>query len=118
MLALYGSIAVLGQGLHVLPGLGHDCLGEHGEDASHFHGATASVFSSDRPGVRAADGEHHLSCGKDCPICQYFAQAKSFLVLGGVASEPLPVSAHFTSLPLCFSLNSLSAYQSRGPPAA
>jgi hypothetical protein len=119
LLGLYGSIAVLGEGLHGLPGMGHGCTGErHGGAACHFHYATAIVFSSDRPAVCAAEGEHHLSCVKNCPICQYFAQAKCFLEVGDLTSASLPVCTHYALSPLCFSLHTLSAYQSRGPPTA
>jgi hypothetical protein len=116
---LYGAIAVLGEGLHGLPGLGHGCSGEHhGGETCHIHSMAAGGFSSDRAGAYAAEGEHHLACAQDCPICHYFAQAKCFLEMDGLTGESLPVCTHHAITPLCFSLHTLSAYQSRGPPAA
>jgi hypothetical protein len=118
LIALYFSIAVLGEALHVLPGMGHGCAADHhGGEACHFRSA-ARVFSSDRPGVCVEGRDHEYSCADNCPICQYFAQAKYFLELEGILSESLPNCVRQIASPLPLDRQSLSAYQSRGPPAA
>jgi hypothetical protein len=117
ILALFSIIAVMGEALHVLPGMGHSCrMLPHGRGECHVHCAAVAGFPADLPALCAADHEEQISC-ENCPICQYFSQAKSLLVLSDCAYESLPIYAQFTALPLIFFQGSLSAYQSRGPPA-
>jgi hypothetical protein len=83
VLALFSAIAVAGNGLHFLPGLGHDC------GNSHPSASANEVACSEHPDchstVRFSDAQGKTTLGssggeKDCAVCQYFTQAKIVLL--------------------------------------
>jgi hypothetical protein len=89
LLTVFGTVSLLGTGLHLLPGCGHFHLPGHhcsghdwiGQELCCDHGADVSA-----PAV----GESH----DDCAICQLLAIPQTLtpppaMVAGGVRFEPL-----------------------------
>jgi len=119
LLILFSAIALLGEALHLLPGLQHEGCALHpewGEACADCHG-TAVADPSSNPSFTAAERDGHFCSSGDCPICQYFAQAKCFVAVEVFACEFLPIYARPTAQSLIFSPQVLCVYQSRGPPA-
>jgi hypothetical protein len=119
--ALFTVLAVAGNGLHFLPGLGHGC------GKSHLPTSTNSVACSEHSACHAtADPLHHdgaitisLADGgddEDCPVCQYFTQAKTVFLTVDFDFHSHAVEgriATYRSLPID---RVSGAYCSRAPP--
>ncbi len=82
---LYGFVAAMGEGLHLLPGQGHDACCEHGaaDDDDDCGGGYCGVNLELPPGMLpsgqvsddpAGGGHHH----DHCAICQFLAQGTWF----------------------------------------
>ena len=85
--AFFALVSLLGQGLHLLPGLGHDhsaCYGcthsvveDHTDHNScghsHDHHGDLGLDSQDSAGEESG---WQAASGHDCPICQFLARAQ------------------------------------------
>lgn len=121
VLALFSAIAVVGDGLHFLPGLGHDCRGTH----------LPLAAQSGCHGVDCADETAHLeigyhkylaatsagSCGDDCPVCQYFTQAKSVPLTVVFEIDSRVVEGRISTIRPLLADYIVGAYYSRAPPS-
>lgn len=114
----YGAVALLGQGLHALPGVAHHhhSHAHNGQPHSHSHGHAHDHGHADHHDVPAPG--HHHSPDDDCFVCQFLAQAAAApelpaaidggMVVAEVPSEQVSAPSGFISL----------LPPSRGPPAA
>ena len=119
-IAIFSAIAVLGNGLHSLPGLGHSSCGH------------VDLFSTDGCGDSATDRHCHpsshtdtaeweslrsLHSNDDCPICHFLAQAKT---LAPATILEVSYDVAFYNV-IDYQSNFIepiqAAYQSRGPPS-
>ncbi len=132
LVAIYAPMALCGEGLHLLPGLGHSCCEPCVTTCHLYHGeyhGTISRTSDGHSAQRRTERSTGLRCflnrshshadsifAHDCPICRFFAEAKT--VATTAASE---VSAELSSpaavhpAPTTFSAPRRS-YDPRGPP--
>lgn len=124
VLALFSAIAVAGDGLHFLPGLGHDCRESHlplvARDDCHRHDNASGqeselirLTAGHRQGISAIspgeDGDH-------CPVCQYFTQAKTVPLAVAFEIDSRVVEGRIpTNRPLLED-HFAGAYSSRAPP--
>lgn len=110
----FGAIALLGEGLHLLPGMGHD---EVAAQAGSDEGSRSDCAAKSVPGDGFVAGCGTSNHDGDCPICQFYAQAKqvSAAVQGCglhlVALAPPAAVAARPELPLTL------VYLSRAPPS-
>jgi hypothetical protein len=82
---VFGALSAMGEGLHLLPGQGHDaCCHEHGDDCPDDDHCRAADNSSPTP-VRWLSGSSgrtitdnstlRLCDDESCAICKFFGQA-------------------------------------------
>jgi hypothetical protein len=121
VLVLFSAIAVTGNGLHFLPGVGHECRGNHRSletSAESQRPTRANEF------VRSA-AEHDrnfsaISGDEDsdhCPVCQYFTQAQTVpLSVAFVIDSDVAEGRILTIRPLLAN-GVAGAYSSRAPPS-
>jgi hypothetical protein len=124
MLALFSAIAAVGDGLHFLPGLGHDC--EEAEErvavcgvlaASHnTENCAGEHWRADRSALKDRSAVSALPGRSDCPVCQFFMQAQSIPLTVSFEIEFHAVEGRFLpSRPLLVD-HVVGAYHSRAPP--
>jgi hypothetical protein len=121
LLAAFGTISLLGHGLHLLPGAcdhhaeivfaaSHGCA--HHDEQDH-----AGIDSGHEPAAgRAHGGVRAVRDSSECPICQFLAKGK--VLSRSAPSIPGPVAVgdgastacQFVPLPLA------EAYHARAPP--
>ena len=115
VLALFSAIVAAGDGLHFLPGLGHDCremrlllaaLGDcHRSDCAEAgHCKLLSAIS-----VAANSG--------DCPVCQFFTQAQSVPLTVAFEIESRVVEGRIPMIRPLLVDRVAGAYSSRAPPS-
>ena len=82
---LYVFVAAMGEGLHLLPGQGHDACCEHGEagDDDGCASGYCGMGSESPPGVLSsgqlsADPASGVHDHEHCAICQFLAQGTWF----------------------------------------
>jgi hypothetical protein len=109
---VFAAIVVPGQGLHLLPGMAHDCCSESGGLAS---AGLSSPLGAISVGWQKQDARH---VGHDdaCPVCQFFAHGNVVLSQSTVVAAYLPATSC-----VAFSFPSISQreylpFSARGPP--
>lgn len=140
--AFFALVTLLGQGLHLLPGLGHahspgGCCAHqvshstscgHGAEracdghAHHHHHPSVSGNSEvaiDETGPDAAGWTRSpLSCG-DCPVCQFLARAQlPAAFTAELISAPLPPQVSPAVPSIFCGRDCFEPHAPRGPPAA
>ena len=117
---IFAFIAMMGEGLHTLPGMGHSC-GQSSEcavllppdcDSGGCHGHHSTAF---RYSDHASDGKNNAA---DCSVCNYFSLAKPCLLTAPVVGDCFCISE---LLPVYFfkvESRIIGSYQSRAPPFA
>jgi hypothetical protein len=116
----FALIAMLGEGLHFLPGLGHydhalcdGCMPSH---SSSSHDCTNAEHSeSGSNSILNSHGSHNAA---DCPVCQYFAQAKPLVVTLNTVADSLVVVERLEIDATVLQSRSQLAYHSRAPPSS
>jgi hypothetical protein len=121
LLAAFGTISLLGHGLHLLPGA-CDHHAEIVSDASHRcahhdeHDHAGIDSGHETAAERTHDGVRAARDSSDCPICQFLAKGKVLSrsapsIPGPAVVGDGPFTANeFVPLPLA------EAYQARAPP--
>jgi hypothetical protein len=111
----FAFIAIIGEGLHFLPGMGHsdECSCCSHSDTNHDCSATshALVISQE------VQNSHDLHKAADCPICQYFAQVKPLILAFNVETDYLVVIERIEVASSFLLSRCETAYQSRAPPS-
>lgn len=135
LLATFSALSLVGQGLHLLPGLGHGpfsepCSGDLGHrHSSHCSSARAHVHHTHIATKQRLDKAYRYrqpsservslgTCGGPCSICTFFAQGQLIdcpALLPGLARLGYRDPG---ALPVVVSVNLIRAYSSRAPPAA
>jgi hypothetical protein len=122
VLALFSAIAVVGDGLHFLPGLGHDCRGMHPPLVAQAdcHGGGCAEEATNR----VEEGLHKYLAATstapnddDCPICQYCSQAQSVSLTVDFDINFCVVERRITTIRSLFVDHVAGAYSSRAPPS-
>ncbi|MCC6125648.1 MAG: hypothetical protein IT426_11845 [Pirellulales bacterium] len=118
---LFSAIAATGNGLHFLPGLGHDCRETHlppaahgesrGVDCTGTHAFNQTSGCEGRPAVAIAANHD------ECPVCQYFTKAKTVPQTVAFEIESRVVEGRIPSIRSLLLARPLGAYFSRAPPS-
>jgi len=112
----FGVIALAGQGLHLLPGMGHRCGDNHADQACcHARGHHEPLEPPANP-----DGQvtalPSLADGHDCPICRFFATTKPLLATVTEAELSQVVSPIRSLDAPARPIYRAAVYRSRAPP--
>jgi len=124
---LFAATAFFGHGLHLIPGLQHEC---HAPDCDGHHGVVAACCHHDHehacegeslPGEPCCSAPRAASHGHDsrtCPICLFLTTSKALVVEAppGIRPASAPSQAPY-ELPCVVSLLE-RPLGPRGPPAA
>jgi hypothetical protein len=107
--ACFALVTTCGEGIHLLPGLGHGC--------SHLHCCCDFDFGhSTAPSFRSGhDGPEDLN-DADCPVCNFFAAAKCLPAVVSVETGFAVVVETIAANDVLTIIGVLSAYHSRAPP--
>jgi hypothetical protein len=114
--AAFSAIVVAGNGLHWIPGLGHDCQHSpfEAEADCRFHEGHDG-FSGEPKDSRPAISVSHD--GGDCPICRFFTQAQSVPPTFDVDTNSNAVERQVPTVHSIFLADAVIAYSSRAPPS-
>ncbi len=119
VLAVFSAVSVGGEGLHLIPGLGHSCShlsvcscfsAKHSECAPHVcHDCQSCIGEADCT---------HCDMDEDaCPICNFFALAKSVPAVAAEVRESMVFPASGIWADSLAMDDVPSFYRSRAPPA-
>jgi hypothetical protein len=119
-IALFSIVALSGNGLHFLPGMGHSGCGhvelcssngrENSFSDAHHH-SDSHAFSTD---CRATSS---LNSDDDCPICHFLAQAKNLVLAIHFEGNSEFVCRYITVYSSLSFEAFRAAYHSRAPPS-
>jgi hypothetical protein len=115
--ASFASIAMMGEGLHLLPGLGHSCCDSDEcsadfSSASHLDGCNIhSVVLSSRH-----DNANHANNAADCPVCKFFSHTKPCFLPAFIADNYIAVSGRLDVSYRLLESRFACVYHSRAPP--
>jgi len=125
-LTAFTLTAGAGQGLHMLPGMGHGppragtphggcCPNHDAAHSGHQHGRS----SLNEHGHRVEhDGSGNQTARCDsCSVCRFFAQAKSLAFPSPTGVEVLPAGERPLAAESSVALCRVFAYSARGPPS-
>jgi len=114
------AVSLIGQGLHVLPGCGHDCGLDHSPATSHGqHGHAGCCVSHQHPQPTPSDSRSSSSTDEeDCSICRLIAQAKVAVAQVGMLPEALSVPDEPAPASVLRVLLFTRPFDARGPPLA
>ncbi|MGA2060098.1 MAG: hypothetical protein ABSG67_06425 [Thermoguttaceae bacterium] len=116
--ALFAFIAIMGEGLHFLPGMGHSC-------ACHFDCIVSSPSATDLDGCcdrhfPAVTHSDTNSCkikdAADCPVCMFLSLAKSCLSTQYAACDCLPIVERLAVCSPLLESRFVYSYHTRAPP--
>jgi hypothetical protein len=115
---LFAFIAIMGEGLHLLPGMGHSC-------ACHLDCEVSSPSAADLDGccdhhspvvTHADTNSFEIKDAADCPVCLFLSLAKSYLAMEYTTCDCLPVVRRLAVFsPLQEGLF-ICSYHTRAPP--
>jgi hypothetical protein len=108
VLALFSAIAIAGDGLHFLPGLGHGC---HESHACHDISLISVGHHEDGLAVSAAEN------AEDCPVCHFFMQAKTVVLTVDFQIDSQLVAGRIPTIRPLLTDRVVAAYSSRAPPS-
>jgi hypothetical protein len=121
VLALFSAIAALGDGLHFLPGLGHDCRETHNPLVTHLDCPKSDCVYEN---ASADDNIHKrfgtvtvTHAGDECPLCQYFTQAQSVPLTVLFEIDSRMVERRNQAISPLLADHHAAAYSSRAPPS-
>jgi hypothetical protein len=125
VLALFSAIAVVGNGLHFLPGLGHDCEEADGPVAvcgvvaasQSTENSAAGPWRTKRIALQDGSAISALPGRSDCPVCQFFTQAQTVPLTVSVEIDFGVVEGRWLSIRPLLVDPVVGAYHSRAPPA-
>jgi hypothetical protein len=106
-------VALFGNGLHCLPGMGHS----HCEHVEFFgSGGENQAFIATHFSLGECKDDASLNSDDDCPICHFLAQAKSLVTLPHLECNGENLCHFVTVYSPTISDSFHAAYRSRGPP--
>jgi hypothetical protein len=121
VLALFSAIAVAGNGLHFVPGLGHECGethrllalqgGCHGSDCVKESAHLGADHRQNSPVVSVAPESD------DCPVCQFFTQAKSVPLTVAFEIDSRVAEGRISTIRPLLADRVPGVYHSRAPPS-
>jgi hypothetical protein len=116
--AFFAFIAMMGEGLHVLPGMGHSC--EQPLECSILS-RTAAGHDDSFDCHSSADANfgrnlHKIDNAADCAVCKYFSLAKSCLSIDCAACDFITITERLVVCSPLLESSFVGTYQSRAPP--
>jgi hypothetical protein len=121
VLALFSAIAVMGNGLHFVPGLGHECGETHRPLAAQ--GGCHSSDCAKESAHFAADHRNNspvvsVALKSDtCPVCQFFTQAKSVPLTVAFEIDSRVAEGRISTIHPLLADRVPGVYNSRAPPS-
>jgi hypothetical protein len=120
-IAVFSAIAMAGNGLHFIPGMGHDCREPHRPFAdceNHRLSDGSEEFSSAESCGRESCPAISVSRNcDDCPVCQYFTQAQSVPLAVAFEIDFRAVKRNILTIRPLLVNRTPDAYCSRAPPS-
>jgi hypothetical protein len=115
---LFAMIAIMGEGLHFVPGLGHSCGQSH--DSDHFSSKDRNVDDCCRHHSAVAmysdlDLDKSVDAA-DCAICKYFSLAKPCLLASFTTFDYLTITECLPDYSSILESRFIGSYHSRAPP--
>jgi hypothetical protein len=115
---LFAFIAIMGEGLHLLPGMGHSCAC-HLDCMVSSPSATHVDGCCDRPSPAVSHSDPNSSeirDSADCPVCLFLSLAKSYLSTEYAACDCLPVVERKAVTSPLLESRFVCSYHTRAPP--
>jgi hypothetical protein len=109
--AHFALLALVGEGLHFLPGWGHSC--GHSSHEYSWDGGEKGPPSFGISSLKHSDGVHNAA---DCAICKYFSLAKPCLFSACLECAPFTQIEFLAVFSSRIESRAVGTYQSRGPP--
>jgi hypothetical protein len=115
---LFASIAMMGEGLHTLPGVGHSC-GQSSDcvrsvptecDGHDCHSDRYPAFTHS---VHSSDGTNSAT---DCAVCKYISLAKTCRLAAHLVGDCFHLSELLPIYCCIVECQMVGSYQSRAPP--
>ena len=115
---LFAFIAIMGEGLHLLPGMGHSC-------ACHLDCMVSSPLAADLDGccdrhssavTHAESNSSEIKDAADCPVCMFLSLAKSYLSTQYAACDCLPIVERLAVCSPLLVSRFVCSYHTRAPP--
>jgi hypothetical protein len=115
---LFAFVAILGEGLHLLPGMGHSC-------ACHPDCMVSSPSAADLDGccdhhspvVTHSDPDSfEIKDAADCPVCLFLSLAKSYLATDYAPCDCLPIVERLAACTPLLVSRFVCSYHTRAPP--
>jgi hypothetical protein len=114
----FAFIAMMGEGLHILPGMGHSC--DHRRDCIVYSSSAADFdgcCGHHSPAVTHEDqNPNGINNADDCAVCKFFALAKSCLLADHVAYDHIIIAERLVVCSPFFQSRFVGSYLSRAPP--
>lgn len=120
ILVAFAVVSFGGQGLHLIPGLGHSC--SHFAGCSHCCADPSSDVDCSHDDclfhAGSAPGDHCDSDENACPICHFFALAKNISAISLEIGKTAVLPANTIWVDSFLTDNVPSFYHSRAPPVS
>jgi hypothetical protein len=124
LLVAYGSVGVLGYGLHAVWECDHHCHLHtqtdgvvHVHHHEHTHGC--HHHHDHRPQIAQQEGKHNSAVNQavdDCPICEFLVQAQTPFVMDLTTDCVGPTLSNLNRLDASYIAPMRSTHPARGPP--
>ena len=115
---LFAFIAIMGEGLHLLPGMGHSCAC-HLDYVVSSPSAAALDGCCDRHSPAVTHAEQNPGAMNDaagCPVCMFLSLAKSYLSTEYAACDCLPIVERLAVCSPLLESRFVCSYHTRAPP--
>ena len=115
---LFAFIAIMGEGLHLLPGMGHSC-------GHHLDCMVSSPSSADLDGccvhhsqtvTHSDPTSSEIKDAADCPVCMFLSLVKSYLSTQYAATACLPIVERLAVCTPLLESRFVCSYHTRAPP--
>jgi hypothetical protein len=109
---LFAAVSVFGQGMHLLPGVGHPA-----QEGYALHAGCSCHGGHGGEAVESHEGD---SCSDpdDCAICRWYSQAKVVTPPSAVERSPEVAAISPCHVPSFHCLEAPGPYEARAPPSA
>ena len=115
---LFAFIAIMGEGLHLLPGMGHSC-GCHLDCVVYSPSVDGHDGSCVRHSPTVTHSDQNSGEIKDtanCPVCIFLSMAKSYLATEYAACDCLPIIERLAVCSPLLESRFICSYHTRAPP--
>lgn len=113
----FAFIAMMGEGLHAIPGVGHSCQQSIKCISLHTTTADNDCCTQCFPSFTFSDHSSDVeSDADDCAVCKFFSLSKPCLFTNHLESDSIQLSEQLPVYCLVFKSRFIDTYHSRAPP--